>query len=335
MQIASRYVEVFNEGKRTILWDMPGMYKSLELLENIDRKGLYIPSDHGDADTIVMPDTCLANLGKYRVYGCAIKSGKFWEVVIKYSSDISGCSCGVPVGSGKEPESADSIKERAIRRAKRNVRRIVNANDCKVLWTLTMALPSPANNRQWVTVDGDKQRDYDYVRTLWKAFLKRFHRAGTRFPWICVYERHDSTRTSEEKRGTWHIHFTTPAIIPVDDVRRTWRHGISNFRDFRQPLRTKKGWTAITNPGNYISKYAGKSFGEGGEYKKSYTCSRDVKRPKKYDIAEFWDMTGGRKLVLEYSGLLKDNSQNVYGLSLKYRDFTHSDNNKGKHYEQA
>lgn len=317
----TRHQEVVTEGKASTLWDIKGMYASRSLLEKIDSKGVQYRVHTNER--ILMPEFDIANLGKHRSYGTAIHAGDWWEVVIKCSSEVASISPGIPANTSNSlPESPESVKGRAVARAKRNIRRVVNANHCKVLWTLTMAPPSVDNNSKWKTVALEPQRDYDAVRKLWKAFLKRFHRAGERFPWIVVLERHDSEDTSNAKRGCWHLHFTTPSILPVQQVRERWPHGIVNFRDFRKPLRTQKGDRIISDPGNYISKYAGKSFGEGGEYKKSYTCSRDVIRPKKYDIGEFVDIVKRDALTLElkWTNLLQDVNGAVYGISLRYHN---------------
>jgi len=245
-------------------------------------------------NVVYMPENDLANLGKHREHGVAYVCGDFVEVCTLVSTHITGTDTAANA-EGIRPsskEEKDRQKERNIKksswRARKQVRRLVNANRCRYMWTLTLAPPSPENKILYDCIPLALQRDYDAVRMLWKAFLRRFKRelGGRTFKWILVLELHDSKRTSDEKRGTWHLHFATPDRLEWEDILHFWSHGHVRFDDFQKGKKgRRKG--EVQNPGAYMSKYIGKNFDESNFHRKRYTRSRDTETPRKISLEEW------------------------------------------------
>lgn len=230
-------------------------------------------------------------LGRGSSHGIAYLCGDFVEIITAESDWQEG----IPESDKKEArEMGKEEKERrendavwrAAYRAQKQIRRIVNANRCQYMWTLTLAPPGELNDKLYKTIPLASQRDYDSIRRVFKGFVRRFRKGAHPFKWIAVFELHDSARTSDKKRGTWHIHFATPDRLEYEDIMHFWSHGVVHFDDFGKP---KKGVRndEVRNPGAYMSKYIGKNFNKTNLHRKRYTRSRDTLSPHKISLDSF------------------------------------------------
>lgn len=245
-------------------------------------------------------------LGKSREQGQLIECGRFLELWVPAEKFHVGTpSMGSPASREKrkeeQEESRKSIAKRVNHRARKCIRRLVNANDFRAMHTLTLAPPSERNDLRYKTVPYEKQRNYEYVRSLFREFLRRCRRAGISLTYLAVFELHDSPKTRPEKRGTWHIHLATPINgTMMYAIENLWRHGLTDFQDFRFDKRGRKREEEITNPGAYIAEYIGK---EGAQFggpaltnKRRYTTSRDVKKPIQQALSSV-DLEGDFDLI--------------------------------------
>lgn len=246
------------------------------------------------------------SIGVSECAGIITECGRFLEVWIPENPVRLGvCSEGQKVG-GSTAETREQIALRVNHRARKQIRRLVNANDLRGLLTLTLAPPSEANDKKYKTVDIDVQKDYDAVRRIlhrYQCKLRKRIKANTNKMrllrrsidgcnprYVAVFELHDSEKTSELKRGTWHIHIAVDCNDTlVSLMRRTWKHGMTDFQDYRYDKKGKKRDEEVSNPGAYISEYIGKDGAQFGKAelrdKKRYTASRGIKRPKKIMIS--------------------------------------------------
>jgi len=270
----------------------------LDKSEGLRRKRLEKDFCHPRAcrdDLTRMPEFDLANVGKHREHGVVYLCGDFVEVCTLISPCVTGLdnSDTRQVRESTEADRQDrqeKSRKKAAWRAMKAIRRLTNVNRCRYMWTLTLAPPSQENKIFYECIPLELQRDYDAVRGLWKAFLRRFKKelGGPTFRWILVLELHDSKKTSDEKRGTWHLHFTTPDRLEWEDIMHFWTHGHVRFDDFQ---RGKKGQRKgeVRNPGAYMSKYIGKNFDESNFNKKRYTRSRNTLRPTKISLDSWYN----------------------------------------------
>ena len=276
---------------------------------------------------VYMPEFDMANAGKHREHGVVYLCGNFAEVCVQVSTYVTGY--GSPKEGLQKSEGEDSSEEageknrrKAAYRAAKQVRRLVNTNECRFMWTLTLAPPSDENKINYQCVPLDKQRDYDFVRGLWKGFLRRFRREiKRRFRWILVLELHDSERTSEEKKGTWHLHFATPDRLEWEDIMHYWGHGHVRFDDFQRP----KGGVRkheVRNPGAYMSKYIGKNFEDSSLHRKRYTRSRNTIIPTRVGVDDFLQnyFRVGMEIAYRTERKFVDNEGNSYeSINITYK----------------
>lgn len=244
-------------------------------------------------DTLgICPSNDLSQLGVWRVSGQCRICGDFVELYATTSHYTQGSyhkpnkNVATKDANMVESDRANSA-HRSAKRAEKQVRRLVNANRLRYMWTLTLAPPSFSNNKKWATVSIKKQRSSSYVKKLFRNFVNRCNRKYVGFKWLVVYELHESKKSSDTKRGTWHIHFATDRYIRFQDMCSLWKHGISRFDDFEKP---KKGVreSRVRNPGAYMSKYIGKNFDESNLHKKRYSRSRNMERPLVITLDRFF-----------------------------------------------
>lgn len=249
-----------------------------------------------DGTCTVLPDLDIALLGKARQGTIVWICGDFVEEILTTSLWISGLVSDV-VESQKTPLADKEITRRCATRAQKNVRRLVNTNKFRFMWTLTFRLPNPGKGPlKDETIPLWAQKDYDAIRKLWKGFLRKLYASFGRFTWLVVFELHNSAKTSGKKRGTYHIHFACNERLAWSEVGRLWGHGFVRFDDFLKHSSTRK--TVVHNPGAYLSKYIGKAFNSENRHRKRFSCSSGIKRPKKVSGAEFDRIAKERGWVL-------------------------------------
>ena len=234
----------------------------------------------------------VALIGKQRVSGFALVCGDFIEVFQQYETWVSDTPTSSPnegeKGEKEVAERKDNAVKRAAVRAQKQVRRLVNANRMRYMWTLTLAPLSDENMRLYECIPLCDQRNYDRIRGIWKNFLKRLKRKFEALRWLVVFELHDSAKTSPEKRKTWHLHFATPDFVPVSWICKIWKHGRVDVQDFQKPKPGKAPRSPVNNPGAYMSKYVGKSFDASTFHRKRYSRSRNTVSPRKISLAQLY-----------------------------------------------
>jgi len=270
----------------------------------------------------------ISKLGVHREPGYCFVTGDFLEIYYTTSFFITGK--GKTAGSEPNEKDEEETKKtktrsvfRSVARAEKTIRRLVNENRLKYMWTLTLAPPSKTNDKRWVTLASDAQRDIVLVKSLWMDFYRRM--PPGEWKWLVVFELHDSKKTSEKKSGTWHVHFCTDSRIEWATVVRLWPYGIGRFDDFSRPKKGKRD-TEVRNPGAYMSKYIGKNFTEANKHVKRYSRSRNMKIPEKISLETYLERYGDRekKVVFENSvehereGLLYKN----YSVTLRIKGET-------------
>lgn len=284
------------------------VYRDLELADRFERSG-GVEKNRQNFEREKRANNLLYGIGKGVVSGYVYDCGDILEIYVSEEPLYQGaCVEGLKaVSEKKEEESQESIAKRVNHRARKNIRRIVNAADLKMMHTLTLAPPSEANDKMYETVPYELQKDYEFVRNLFKNGMKRANRylQDEKIHYLAVFELHDSPRTSEEKRGAWHIHIATQANERIAMAfSHSWKHGQVNTQDYRYNLQGERRKEEIHNPGAYMAEYIGKEGAQFGKKelinKRRYTTSRGLKRPDKKSL----DVAGlvGDFENLEYGG---------------------------------
>ena len=163
------------------------------------------------------------------------------------------------------PEEQEKIEIRTGERAKRNLRRLVNAN-----------------NREWKDEDGkpwtqkfltltfaENVQDLDMANHLFTDFIKRFnyavfHENRNHLKYVAVHE--------VQERGAIHYHiiFFNLPYMRNDKIARIWGHGFT---------KTKK-ISSINNVGAYLAKYLTKQDHTARQRgQKRYFSSRNLRLP--------------------------------------------------------
>jgi len=255
-------------------------------------------------------NTIAQEIGRGLSNGIVYECGRFLEVWISPEKIFHGAGqenskvCR-PKKEGEQSESEENIARRVNHRARKRIRRLVNTNDFRDMLTLTLAPPSVENCMLYDTVEYKLQRNYDHVRGLFKAFVKRCRASGFPLSYVAVFEKHDSERTLEEKRFAWHIHLAVNMQeLDLCAIEHEWGHGRVDHQDFRYDKQGVERAEDVMNPGAYMAEYIGK---DGEQFsdplmrgKRRYTTSRDVKRPVQRRI-EDCDIDGFFEYIL-YEG---------------------------------
>ena len=166
-------------------------------------------------------------------------------------------------------------EERASRRAKQNLRRLINANIGKYGETSKFLTLTFKENVQ----------DLEYANAEFKKFVQRLNykvfgkTSGLKY--VCVVEF--------QGRGAVHYHviFFNMPYVPVNEVAEVWGHGFVKLNKIDE----------VDNVGAYVVKYMGKDFdpdddpGGGGKKrrdkgKKRYFASRGLIKPKERVVNE-------------------------------------------------
>jgi hypothetical protein len=190
-------------------------------------------------------------------------------------SKASGGGSRAPVDEDERAKRDRMNEERASRRAKQNLRRLINANVGKYGETskfLTLTFKENVQDLEWANGEFKK-----FVQRLnYRLFKKR---SGLKY--VCVVEF--------QGRGAVHYHviFFNMPYVPVNEVAEVWGHGFVKLNKIDE----------VDNVGAYVVKYMGKDFdpdddpGSGGKKrrdkgKKRYFASRGLIKPKERAINE-------------------------------------------------
>lgn len=163
-----------------------------------------------------------------------------------------------------ESEKLDKLarnRERATRRAKTTMRRIVKSRNLSTMLTFTYR---------------ENQLDRARIVRDLDAMIKRVRRVIPDFQYLYVLER--------QKRGAWHAHFAVKRIQShyvkggavvksYDMLRAMWRGVVgadNGMVDVKHRQANRRGIEGLVG---YLHKYFGKDFGDGQPGENSYCAS--------------------------------------------------------------
>jgi hypothetical protein len=191
-----------------------------------------------------------------------------------------------PRGEGDRDANID----RAVRRAKRDVRLKCKAMAVNSLWTLTYR---------------ENVRDREVVLRHLRAFRRRCAELLGGWRYVAVLEK--------QERGAWHVHLATHAL-PVyflrggvklkswDVMRGIWRSITRECGGNFDEAKRKARWgsdKAIKGAGKiaaYIAGYVAKDMREGELNRKRFSSSRETAVPRPY-VATFSGDVPARELI--------------------------------------
>jgi len=180
-------------------------------------------------------------------------------------------------------EGRTMANEQNAKRARKAIYEIVEIN--KTPYTKMITLTYKEN-----------MQDYDKLAHDFKMFIKSMKRKGYQFPYLWVVEK--------QKRGALHVHLIVfqDDYIPVDDIKKAWKHGF---------VKINAQFQGIDHKGAYIAKYIQKETMPPD--KKAYRTSRNVKRPtEKAGLGTVGDAIGKAK---DKAADLRETSRTTFILS--------------------
>jgi len=247
-------------------------------------------------------------VGKYgkqlfSVWEQCIAEGDDWAEESLYSQLLSHLSHHENLNNVKERrkkierKTSESERERQklirLRRQKQTVRRYTNLNKLHFMYGLTFALKKNEKVKGLrFVLSREEQKDRESVERAWNIrrgnIRKYCERKGRDFKYIKILERHDGERTSEEKRGTFHIHLASDRPFPKSKLQELWGYGTVWIDDFNKSKKRVNGETItgkrkspVADPGRYLAKYIDKDFEEHGKepYKRAFSPSKNLRKP--------------------------------------------------------
>ncbi|MBB4842213.1 hypothetical protein HNP55_000708 [Paucibacter oligotrophus] len=156
----------------------------------------------------------------------------------------------------------EANRERAARRAKTRVRRMVKVMGLDALLTLTYR----AN-----------QTDQELCKRHMKEFVRRMRRLIPGFQYVAAFET--------QKRGAWHVHMAMHALPHVlawrgvkvksfSVVRAVWRSVVGDLGgNIDQQRRKRFSRQSSGKLAAYLSKYMLKAFQDGDDWSNRYSAS--------------------------------------------------------------
>lgn len=190
-------------------------------------------------------------------------------VILPYESWSEPSNEPEPVYNGVRGEGDhEANRERAARRAKRSIRFACKTAEFDRMVTLT-------------TKDNYSRKD---MQRLVERFIKLLRQAaGGKIDYIVVPEKHDSEKTSDEKRGSHHVHIAVRGRQDYKLLVSIWHYRICNGRGFvhvSNPFnkRTRKAYSPA-QMASYLYKYVSKNFSDAEFNKKSYWISQNIAPP--------------------------------------------------------
>lgn len=248
-------------------------------------------------------------------------------------------------GKGKEPETEESIKERAAARARRTVRRICNCNNMVYMHTLTFAVEHIKyfqGEKPFSLIPVEEQKKRDRVIEIWKAFARKMRarekKKGREFRYIAVIERHKGKRAKDTsiKSGCFHVHFVSDRLYNKRLLQHHWGHGLCNHSDWTQGRKERDLDNADTlpppdNPGAYLSKYIGKDAEDTERGRKSYWASRNLNKPIKVTGYECGTIAQEGREIYRRDRTVTTTD----GLSVRYTTLTYSLDSSTRYVERG
>lgn len=153
--------------------------------------------------------------------------------------------------------SSDGKRYDNLLRARQNVRRLIWCNQGPYTKFLTLTYAEACLDRKKVIRD---------VTT----FVQAMRRLGYDMKYLYVLEHQKERGEKEGNVGSLHIHMVVfvDRFIPVDDIRRCWKHGIFDIKKIE----------FVRNLAAYVCKYITKeTIADFGCH--CFACSKGLKRP--------------------------------------------------------
>ena len=109
------------------------------------------------------------------------------------------------------------------------------------------------------------------------------------FKYLAVFERHDSSKTQEANRYSFHMHFATVGYMDYNKLRHFWRATVAKHRGTEYEASNVNGSFAQkscksssfnrSKMAGYMSKYVAKDVEYGDPCKKRYWASQNISKP--------------------------------------------------------
>ena len=180
-------------------------------------------------------------------------------------------------------------RERAARRAKKRIR-----HACK----------SVRFDRMLTLTTRDAIFDRDEFQRMIEKFIRLVRKAsGDALPYVLTVEKHDSKKTSEAKRGSFHARVAVRGRQDYKLLQSVWNYRVCGGRGF---VRVSNGTKKMSSGriASYILKCTSKSISDIAANKKSYWISHNIAAPVRtvmllrtaiealYWLTEFYDFKG-------------------------------------------
>lgn len=149
---------------------------------------------------------------------------------------------------------AETNAERAARRAKSKVRKLIMTMQADRMLTLTFR---------------DNLTELDTASKLFVRFIKLVHKSYPNYKYVMVAER--------QKRGAWHFHLAVRGFQDVGFLRAQWRSLADGNIDVTNPR--VRGDKSLSSPmiAGYLTKYLSKQFAESHEFNRyRYRASNGI-----------------------------------------------------------
>jgi len=184
-----------------------------------------------------------------------------------------------PAGRAKEASEEDKIlnRARAVSKARKELRRLVGANDGQ--WNEARGRPYKS---VFLTLTfADEVQDSDTANHEFKLFMMRLgnvvndrkHRNSLKY---AVVPEIQEKRLKKYGVAVWHYHviiFNLP-FTPWEKIKTAWGKGAITINAIDH----------VDNVGAYISKYMRDHIGDRTREKKSYFTSRGLYKPIKFEL---------------------------------------------------
>lgn len=236
-------------------------------------------------------------------------SKQFEAVIHKYETWSELSEFSEPEFRGVRGQGdIEANRERAARRAKKKIRHACKSALFDRMLTLTT-------------------RDAIFDRTQFQRMIEKFIRlvrkaTGDAVPYVLTLEKHDSEKTSDEKRGSLHAHIATRGRQNYKLLQTIWNFRVCGGRGYVRVSNGSKSMKPSRIAG-YISKYISKTFSEVEANKKSYWISHNIAAPERTVklfkslseafqwLADYWG-TSGNQISFDSRHCWQDSSLGVF-----------------------
>lgn len=238
-------------------------------------------------------DSYLSALSRYRAYlkqfDLNVSERFQYYLDIGFSSDLSYSLATSFYKFDSDYFGLTSISESALARSRRRLRDLVYTN-----------IDSSSTTGKFITLTySSPQFSPSQLKQHFKTFIQRLrYSLKTEFRYIAVPEKHQSSKTSPDRYGSYHIHiliFDT-GFLDNYDLTSIWSHGFTYI---------KKLYGDPTSVANYVAKYVTKdlSIDFGRRFLYSRNCLRPIETsdfselpPLKHVSSSVYTALSGEKL---------------------------------------